>query len=497
MYADTPKTMRCHWLCRWLVCALLMLVCVSAWGETYLARDESLHTFFTALSVPLGGPIVVSRAASRQRISGTYDFGKAQQVLEATARQHDLIWHGDGQVLHLYESSEAKSSAVALRHITVERLRELMRRSGLDESRHPLRESGQRMFYLSGPPKYVDQVLRLAQMMDRQRAELLVGKEAFGVVQVVNTHVADRQYAMGDDKVNVPGMASMIDSLLASERKGGAKQSLGVLADEGLSVIPFPDTNSLLIKGKPGQVSVLEQLVARLDVPKRQLEVSLWVVDVDNEELKKLELGWLDESNPSLAATRVLEPLEDNRLMAVINALERRRRARVVALPVMLGQENVPLAFHDNQTFYLPRPGEESGEWQPVRYGTQISVLPRFVPGNEIEMSLTAVDEHPIDMEKQRKLSAVVGSVGVSTVIRVPQGRRLWMGGFQRDAETVPRGTMRGRRGEVRLFVIQARGVGGEPTTLAGAVAPPPLTQAQYERVQRAFVRPVASPPHE
>ncbi len=495
MYAETSTTMKWHWRCRWLVCAVLMLGCMSARGETYPARDESLHTFFTALSVSLGVPIVVSRAVARQRISGSYDFGQAQQVLETIARQHDLIWHSDGQVLYIYDASEAKSSAVTLRHISVQRLRELMRRSGLDESRHPLRESGQRAFYLSGPPNYVDQVLRLAQMMDSQRAELRVGKQAFGVVQVFNTHVADRQYAMGDDQVNVPGMASMIESVLASEQKGrSAKQPVGVLAGGGIVVLPFPDTNSLLIKGTPAQVSVLEQLVARLDVPKRQLEVSLWIVDVDNEELKKMQLGWLDEANPSIAATRILAPLEDSRLMTMIGALERRRRARVVALPVILGEENVPLVFHDNQTFYLPRPAEESGEWQPVRYGTRISVLPRFVPGHEIEMSLTAVDDHPMDKEKRRKLSAVVGSVGVSTVIRVPQGRRLWMGGFQRDAETLAPGTVRGRRGEVRLFVIQARGVGGEPGALAAGVGPPPLTQAQYERVQRAFVRPVAVP---
>jgi type III secretion protein C len=51
--------------------------------------------------------------------------------------QQGLIGYGDGQVLYLYDASEAKSSAVALRHISVDRLRALMRRSGLDESRYP------------------------------------------------------------------------------------------------------------------------------------------------------------------------------------------------------------------------------------------------------------------------------------------------------------------------------------------------------------------------
>ena len=177
--------------------------------------------------------------------------------------------------------------------------------------------------------------------------------------------------------------------------------------------------------------------------------------------------------------------------MALINKLERRRRARVVTLPVILAQENVPAVFQDNQTFYLPRPGEDSGDWQPVRYGTQVSVLPRFAHGNEIEMQLTVEDGQQLGKGGNRKQSSVVASVGISTVIRVPQGRRLWVGGFQRDTEASARGTMAGRNGEVRLFVIQARAVDNEPKVLSGAVGPPPLTQTQYERVQRAFVRPI------
>lgn len=94
MYADTPKTMRCHWLCRWLVCALLMLVCVSAWGETYLARDESLHTFFTALSVPLGVPIVVSQLIDGKVWDGSDPTGYARSF-----RLHAMAEHASRQAL--------------------------------------------------------------------------------------------------------------------------------------------------------------------------------------------------------------------------------------------------------------------------------------------------------------------------------------------------------------------------------------------------------------
>ncbi|WP_248078126.1 type III secretion system outer membrane ring subunit SctC [Pseudomonas sp. EYE_354] len=480
-YADFSATLSCHWLCRWLLCTALVLVNGSAWGKSYQAQDESLHTVFTVLSLPLGVPVVASREVARKRFSGTVDLEEPQQALEALALQHGLIWHSDGQVLYLYDASEAKSSAVTLRHISVDRFRSLMRRSGFDENRHPLRVNGQRTFYVSGPPRYVDQVLNLAQLMDRQRAALRVGNQAFAVVQILNTHVADREYAMGEDKVVVPGMASMIKTLLAGEQKGP-------LADKGLAVIAYPDTNSLLVKGKPAQLGFIEQLVAELDTPKRAIEVSLWLVDVEREALEKLDPAWGKEVKTQVS--RVFEPLDDERLMAQIATLERRRRARVLTLPVILTQENVPAVFRDNHTFYLPAPGEDDTDWKPVSYGSQVSVLPRFVGANQIEMLLDIVDGRQVSEVGRRGKPTAVGQVGVSSVVRAPQGKRLWLGAFSREERAQGRSAGSGSSSKVRLFVIQARAVADEPAAQAAGSGPPPLTSAQYERVQRAFVRP-------
>ena len=163
MHADFLATISFRRYCRWMLFSALLLGSALAWGTLYQAQDESLYTVLTALSEPLGLPIVVSREVARKRLSAALDFNAPQQTLEALALQQGLIWYSDGQALYVYDAGEAKNSAVTLRHISVDRLRSLMRRSGLDESRYPLRESGARTFYVSGPPNYVDQVLRLAQ----------------------------------------------------------------------------------------------------------------------------------------------------------------------------------------------------------------------------------------------------------------------------------------------------------------------------------------------
>ena len=469
---------------------LLVLGSPRVLGEPYEARDENLHTFFTALSLPLGQPIVVSQAAARKRISGTFDFDSAEPLLASVARQHGLIWYSDGQVLYLYDADEAKSSVVTLRHISVDMLRGFMRRSGLDEARYPLRASAARVFYVSGPPNYVDHVLRLAQLMDRQRAELRMGPQRIGVVQVLNTHVADREYDMGDKTVTVPGMASMIEKLLAVEQKSASPRQPGLLADKTISVLAYPDTNSLLIKGKPAQVSFIENLVTELDVPKRAVEVSLWLVDVDRDELKKVGDA-LHNGSDKPPATRVMAPVEDDVFMKRITALEQRRRAKVTALPVILTQENVPAVFNDNQTFYLPRPGENSDEWQPVVYGTQVSVLPRFAEANEIEMQLILEDGRQMGKAGSRdKRSAAVERMGISTVVRVAPGRRLLVGDFQRETGAALAGRYYGpMANSVRLFVIQVAPVDGASHTGGGPGQAPPLTPSQHERVKRAFTR--------
>jgi len=153
-------------------------------GEGYVARQESLHTFFNALAAPLGKPVIVSKAASRKTISGEFSLLHPQSTLERVARQMGMIWYNDGQAVYLYEAAEAKSTVVSLNIITVDKLQGFLRRSGLLDARYPLRNDGLRTFYVSGPPVYVDLVLQAARFMDTQSADLQLGQQRIGVIRL-------------------------------------------------------------------------------------------------------------------------------------------------------------------------------------------------------------------------------------------------------------------------------------------------------------------------
>ncbi|WP_458374230.1 type III secretion system outer membrane ring subunit SctC [Pseudomonas laurylsulfatiphila] len=529
--------------------ALLSLVPLAARAiaDGYVAREQSVRTFFSELSGPLGKPVIVSKTAAAKRISGAFDLRSPQRTFERVSAQMGLIWYSDGQAIYLYDASEVKSSMMSLQTLTVTRLQAFLERSGLHDARYPLRHDGLRTFHVSGPPMYVDLVVQAAGLMDNQRSELLLGKQQIGVIQVRNTFVSDRKYELRDDKVTIPGLATVIEELLRGEKRevepsvaqAPAQRPQGLMPAfplEGLAsapseqdptapriiarevaagnirVVAYPDTNSLLVKGLPEQVRFIENLVSALDTPKRHVELSLWIIDLHKDELNQLGINWQGALKSSGTFTMSLNAgsattLDGASFVAQVMALERTNRANVVSRPVILTQENVPAIFDNNRTFYAPLVGERSVDLQHVTYGTLVSVLPRFAQADEIEMSLNIEDGNEVEKPDQNKQPGSLPTVGrtrISTVARVPQGKSLLVGGFTRDdhSEQVGRIPVLGSipwigrlfsyrqnrsANTVRVFLIQPKEILDtlEPADPATGL----LTPQQHERVRRAYLR--------
>jgi type III secretion protein C len=543
---------------RWIFLSLLsvclstvsLLVPVAARADVYTfeAREQSARTFFSELSGSLGKPVIVSKAAATKRIGGTFDLRTPQQTFERISVQMGLIWYSDGQAIYLYDASEIKSAMASLQTLTVAKLLGFLKQSGLHDVRYPLRTDGLRTFHVSGPPIYVDLVLQAAGLMDNQRSELLLGKQQIGVIHVRNTFVNDRQYELRDDKVTIPGLATVIEALLRGEKhevepsvaqapEPRARGAMPVFPLEGLAntsseqdptapriiarevaagnirVVAYPDTNSLLVKGLPEQVRFIENLVNALDTPKRHVELSLWIIDLHKDELNQLGINWQGavKSGGTFSASLnagSATTLDGASFVTQVMAMERTQRANVVSRPVILTQENVPAIFDNNRTFYAPLVGERSVDLQHVTYGTLVSVLPRFAQADEIEMSLNIEDGSEVDSGQGERLGALptVGRTRISTVARVPQGKSLLVGGFTRDdhGEQIGRVPMLGSipwigrlfsyrqnrsANTVRVFLIQPKEIrdGFEPATVEhGAQL---LSPEQYERLRRSYFR--------
>ncbi|AZC90121.1 type III secretion system outer membrane ring subunit SctC [Pseudomonas carnis] len=536
-----------------LCCVLPMMASADASrvGEGYVARQENLRTFFDALSAPMGKPIILSKAAARRTITGEFSLAAPKQTLEQIARQMALIWYSDGQAVYVYEAAEARSTVVSLNTITVQKLEGFLRRSGLSDARFPLRNDGLRTFYVSGPPIYVDIVKQAAQFMDSQSAELQLGQQRIGVINLHNTFVGDRKYELRDESITVPGMATAIENLLKGESRGvdthitkpGGGGRLGAMPDfpgeshdvatspsaeqpapktfardlaaGNIRVVAYPDTNSLLVKGLPEQVRFIENLAAALDEPKRHVELSLWIIDLQKDDLNELGVDWkgsLKVGSQAMASLNggSLSTLDGVSFMAAIAALESDNRARVVSRPIVLTQENVPAIFDNNRTFYARLIGERSVDLEHVTYGTLISVLPRISATNEIEMALNIEDgseiESSVDQSTKGDALPKVGRTRINTVARVPRGKSLLVGGFTRDesGEVVRRIPILGhipylgrvfsyrqarKSNMVRVFLIQPKELDGTLEPGAEEIGSQVIGNVHRDPADRAVLR--------
>jgi type III secretion protein C len=441
----------------------------------HVARQEDLRQFFDALAAPLGKPVVVSRLAGRKKVTGTFNLDNPERTLAKVTSQLGLIWYGDGQTIYIYDADESKRTIGSLNIITVPKLVAFLRRSGLEDGRYPIRGDGLRTFYVSGPPVYVDLVMQAAQFMDTQSSDTDLGQQRIGVIRLQNTFVGDRAYDLRDQSVIIPGMATVIEQLLRGESRGvedtvrqsrpadaiaafSLEEQAATMAQTGeipvvmgrdmaagnIRVVAYPDTNSLLVKGLPDQVRLIENLVAALDEAKRHVELSLWIIDLQKDDLNQLGVNWQGSIKAGSQFSASLNgglgtTLDGASFMMQIMALERENRANVVSRPMILTQENVPAIFDNNRTFYTQLVGERAVELQHVTYGTLVSVLPRFGQFEEIEMSLTVEDGSEVDAgdsdwdEGLIRSLPTVGRTRISTVARVPQGKSLLVGGFTRD----------------------------------------------------------------
>ena len=464
------------WLA-FMVCSPLAVAVQPAETQGYVAAKEGVRQFFDALAAQMEKPVIVSPLAAKKKISGNFDFSRPQQLLESITSRMGLVWYFDGTTLYVYDASELKNGVIGLQSSSVAAVEQFLVAAGLYDERYPLRSAqGGQTFYLSAPPVYFELVVKAANRLDQQTApERNALADNLIVIPLYNSFVEDRKYRYRDETITIPGIASVVRMLTASgsaarPAESVAQRAAPPLAEDAelmdepdalatknsllrelpaalaqdlaagpVQVIANPDNNSLLVRGGPQQLSNIRRLVALLDVPKRHVEMSVWIIDLQKDELEQLGVKWSGSLNVGgqlgVAINGGLSSTVDGAsFMATVLALAEQNRANVVSRPMLLTQENVPAIFDNSRTFYTRLVGERSTSLEHVTYGTSLSVLPRFSDREEIEMMLSVEDGNQYRQDDAAADSLPeIGRTNISTVARVPKGKSLLIGGYTRD----------------------------------------------------------------
>ncbi|VVE37031.1 EscC/YscC/HrcC family type III secretion system outer membrane ring protein [Pandoraea horticolens] len=502
----------------------------------FVANDASIGTLLDALSGRMKRPVIVSAKAKRKHVTGEFDLERPIALLKQLSQSMSLIWYDDGSSIYVYDNSEIKSAIVSMQTATVRNVRDFISQARLEDPAFPIRGGEFAMtFYITGAPIYVNLVTAAARYLDSLHDGVNAEKQVVKVVPLRNSFVGDRTYTLRDKTQTVPGMATVLNQIYGNGRKasvvgpdprpldekaspdkpnrGAARQdrafslsdplpgpdvsaslkdaaapveaTTSVPAEEGVRALAYADTNSIVLAGPLDKVNDMEALIHRLDMQKRQIELSLWIVDIRKNMIDQLGVNWegalgFGQASIGLNNTHNASTLDGAKFLASVTAMSQRGDATIVSRPIVLTQENVQASFDNNQTFYTKLVGERSVQLEHVTYGTLVSVLPRLSENAaDVEMDVNIEDGDADILSSDSQQSGdgtlpLVNRTEINTVARVPRDKSLLIGGYTRDDVTrshfripglasIPLigGLFRGRSERhnqvVRLFLIQPK----------------------------------------
>lgn len=438
-------------------------------AEGFVSRGESADLLLNAIGARARQPVVVSTLARKKRITGNFNLARPMEVLSKVAGDAGLVWYSDSQSIYVYDATEQKNAVGRLRSSSLASLTDFLRKARLADPRYPVRGGGAvGTFYVAGPPVYVDIVLNAARYLD----DLYEGADSsphhVEVIRLEHSFVNGRRYGLRTEETVLPGVADVLAGVLQMGDFGAVVKPptsappaapgetpaplpalvSGVpdpasLPRPGASggvpavVMAYPETNSLIVRGTLAQIEQVKRLVGELDTPRKQIELSLWIIDIKKTELDRLGVTWSGGINVGnrlsigVNQEQGVSTLDGTRFLAAVQALSSKGDAHIVSRPILLTQENIPAYFDSNQTFYAQLTGERIAALEQVTYGTLVSVRPRVSSNNEVEMQLR-VEDGAADSTRSIKELPMVNRTQVDTVARVPHQLSLLVGGYTR-----------------------------------------------------------------
>lgn len=439
--------------------------------NSFIARDKGVDYLFKALSSKFQKPIIASAKAKKYFVTGNFDLAKPLDTLAAVAADLGLIWYFDGSIIYVYEASEASTAVVQFSKRNFGDLLSFLKQNSLYDSRYPLKMNfSADTLYVSGPPKYVDIITAITSLMQDNPNDDLQ-QQVIETIKLRHAFVDDRSYKYRDRTIAIPGIATTINTLLSNSNRpkevSAARKpvesnietenqvpSFGQSArfeqddldelNDDMKVVAFTGRNSLMVKGTRAQVNMVKDLIASLDVPRKQIELSLWIVDISKDDLDSMGVNWGgqfkigDEIGTLFNTGSVITSTQQNFFLAEVSALSKNNKANIVSRPFLLAQENMPSLFDNTKNFYVRLAGENDVDLQTVTYGTTISVTPMISDDNKItEMTLEIMDGSTSVSEDGKAEVVdnlpVVGNTTINTLARVMEGQSLMIGGYTRD----------------------------------------------------------------
>ncbi|WP_394390347.1 type III secretion system outer membrane ring subunit SctC [Shewanella woodyi] len=479
----------------------------------YYANNDSLRDVITNFATNYGVSAAVSGQVSEQ-VSGRFTPDDPEAFLNYLASLYNLTWYYDGAVLYVYKAVETQSKLIQLNQVPVEELRNTLISTGIWDQRFGWKAiSGKGSVYLAGPPRYVQLVTQVAEVLEQHESQQVAKNDDFyiEIIPLRYASATDRNISYRDQEIIVPGVATILENILSgvdanivtqTEAEKGAEAEVHVQSRfrNGAKVQAEPGLNSIIVRDARSRLPLYRRLIEQLDKPQHQIEIGLSIIDISVNELEQIGVDWtvgieagdnqvIDINTTGdttgnvtlgngLDFSSVLDQANLNYLLAQVNLLQQEGSGQIVSRPTLLTQENVQAVLSTSETFYIQLIGEKSQSLEKVTSGMVFKVVPRIVGDRhlarpDINLSLQIEDGSQIPDSSVNGVPST-RKTEMSTLATVKQGQSLLIGGVYRDEITqrlrkipllgdIPwvgqlfRSEANTKRRTVRLFIVEPR----------------------------------------
>jgi type III secretion protein C len=242
-------------------------------------------------------PVMVSPEVEDHFV-GTIRNTPPDMILERFAQLFNLATYYDGQALYVYKTHEAKSQIITPRYLTTEKLVKYLKHSNAIEQPYCVLRAVDNFNALEifGVPICITRISELAKNLDEKILNQAQNQETVRVFHLKFASAADIFYTYrNSEKVRIPGVVTVLREMVQSRSPAGEgtpvadQQNAGASATAAIPAFSADmQRNAVVVRDREVNMPMYENLVAQLDQPSAQIEISVAIIDVNASDINRL-----------------------------------------------------------------------------------------------------------------------------------------------------------------------------------------------------------------
>ncbi len=439
---------------------------------------------------------------------------KPKDLFERVMREYSLLPYYDGSVVYIVNAAEVRTQSFPVNPQLTGRIVSTLSTMGILDARNTIRTNNRDgVLFVTGAPQFIQEV---AGIVNATKSQSFASPPVVRFFPLKFAWASDVTITFNGKDIVLPGVATTLRRLMSvgssrnaavfdavelpaqnpntspklrgqgmrSEGRPPAKpyEQADALPAEGAvnsrpsaaditrsmagadsaSVEPDRRTNGILVRDSVERMQSYEEIIKSLDVEPMQVELQAMIVDIDQNKLDQLGVGWSAASfggrasggfgvtqNSSgvgrqglnllngISGTSILNGATNFRV--TVNALAETGAARIVSRPQIVTLANVEAILEAKETNYVKVAGAYEVDLFRINTGTSLKVVPHFIgegDNRKVRLFITIEDGTftlASGIGADANTPPTVNEARVSTQVILMEGESLLLGGLTRE----------------------------------------------------------------